>query len=113
MKKHVFVAFALFAIACNAPKHSTAPSGNQSSASGSSQEGTSYETAIVIKEKSETAGVAAEYKWIREHYPGSRNKGQGLQTVKGKSYDVLTIETAGGETKTIYFDISNFFGHLL
>lgn len=60
--------------------------------------------------KNETAGIDAEYKWIRDRYPGSRNLQQVLQMVNGKHYDALTIETADGETKTVYFDITHFYG---
>ena len=33
--------------------------------------GSSYEKAIIILERTETIGVAAEYEWIKIHYPGS------------------------------------------
>ena len=110
--KHLFIAvITMLAIGCTSSRHSTAHSATlQTSAASTSGDGSSYEKAIVIKEKSEGAGVSAEYQWIREHYPGSKTGSQALQNVKGKSYDVLTITTADGVEKKIYFDISNFFG---
>lgn len=74
------------------------------------RDGSSYEKAIVIKEKSETPGVSAEYKWLKEKYPGYTFTGQSLSTYKKTPYDVIKIKTADGEEKTVYFDISNFFG---
>lgn len=73
-------------------------------------DGSSFEKAIVIKEKNETAGVHAEYEWLKENYPGYRTKGQSLSDYKGRPFDIITIITADGFEKSIYFDISNFFG---
>lgn len=101
MKKYLLIALIGFAAACNSSKHTT---------TSSSQNGSSYETAIVIQETHETPGVRAEYKWIADHYPGYKTKMQALQNKNKKSYDVLTIETSDGVEKVIYFDISNFFG---
>lgn len=33
-------------------------------------------------------GVDAEYKWIREHYPGSKTGSQALVFKNGKPYDI-------------------------
>lgn len=76
----------------------------------SPHDGLSYENAVVIKDKSETTGVAAEYTWIRNHYPGSSFGKQSLTNNKGKPYDIIDITTADGQQKSIYFDISNFYG---
>ena len=73
-------------------------------------DGSSYETAIVIREKTESKGVSAEYAWLRQHYPGYRSEGQLLSYNNDKPYDIIHIVTANNEKKTIYFDISNFFG---
>ena len=73
-------------------------------------DGSSYERAIVITEKTEGTGTAAEYAWIRKNYPGSVVSSQSLNFVKHRSYDVLHITTDLGFKKSIYFDISNFFG---
>ena len=75
-------------------------------------DGTSFETAIVMKEKSENEGVKAEYTWLRANYPGYTLKQQGLNFHKEKAYDVLHIITPEGKEKSIYFDISNFYGKL-
>lgn len=73
-------------------------------------DGSSFEKAIVIMEKSETVGVNAEYKWLKDNYPGCTTKGQALVFNNKRPYDILTIKTKDGEEKKIYFDISNFYG---
>ena len=113
MKKITLIPLIVLAVACHSSKHvTTTPSGSteQSSSSGA-REGSSYENAIVIREKHEGPGVDAEYKWIRQQYPGSTVKSQALTNKNGKPYDILTIQTADGTEKKIYFDISNFFGN--
>ncbi|MBX7205154.1 MAG: hypothetical protein K1X81_07000 [Bacteroidia bacterium] len=75
-----------------------------------SQDGSSYAKAIVINEKSESKGVDAEYTWLRLHYPGCKVERQALVFENKKPYDLLYIITREGEKKTVYFDISNFFG---
>jgi hypothetical protein len=106
MRKLLFISFTIFS-ACSSTRHGANLPGLSS---GSLQDGTSYENAVVIQEKSESAGVTAEYKWIREHYPGSRTKMQALHNKNGKTYDVLSIVTANGAEQLIYFDISRFYG---
>ncbi|MBI1831492.1 MAG: hypothetical protein HYR84_08585 [Planctomycetes bacterium] len=54
--------------------------------------------------------VPEEYNWIRDNLPGFKPQMQALQFIDDKPYDVLTVRSAGGEEKTIYFDISSFFG---
>ncbi len=73
-------------------------------------DGSSYEKAVVIQEKSEMTGVDAEYAWLRKYYPGYKFNGQSLNSHEKKSYDIISIVTADGEKKDVYFDISNFFG---
>jgi len=73
-------------------------------------DGASYETAIVITEKSSGKGIAAEYEWVKQNYPGSKVLSQKLSHYKNKSYDILTIQTAEGVEKKVYFDITGFFG---
>jgi hypothetical protein len=73
-------------------------------------DGNSYENAIVIKETNESAGVAAEYSWIQSNIPGAKPKLQSLQSHGGKPYDVIQVELGNGESRNVYFDISNYFG---
>ncbi|HEY6161972.1 MAG TPA: hypothetical protein VI112_12135 [Bacteroidia bacterium] len=73
------------------------------------RDGSSYEKAIIIEETTETTGVAAEYKWLRDHYPNYKMRSQSLSYHDGKPFDVLHIKVKR-KKKNVYFDISNFFG---
>ncbi|PZP50039.1 MAG: hypothetical protein DI598_06470 [Pseudopedobacter saltans] len=73
-------------------------------------DGLSYEKAIAIKETSELNGIAAEKKWLKEHYPDHTMKSQSLMTNNKKPYDVMTMVSPEGKELKVYFDISSFFG---
>ncbi|HEV7405062.1 MAG TPA: hypothetical protein VGO11_19115 [Chthoniobacteraceae bacterium] len=73
-------------------------------------DGSSLEKAIVIKGATEETGVHAEYEYLRQHFPGYKRGSQSLQNAKGHAYDVLEFTTADGMKRTIYFDITAFFG---
>ena len=97
----------------SSPGTSTTSSSDVSSTSVESsakKDGSNYENAIIIKAKNETAGIAAEYKWLREKYPGYKLIQQSLSSEGKKHYDIMKIQTKDGEEKSIYFDITNFFG---
>jgi len=97
-------------IACSPSKNiSTGTTGNTTTV-GTERDGSSYHKAIIIKEKNETKGIKAEYEWLRKNYPGYEAKKQALIVQKKTPYDVITIVTENGEEKSIYFDISNFYG---
>jgi hypothetical protein len=112
MKKiSLLLALNCLLISCSTEKKASENNANQYNSSIITEnDGSSFEKAIVIKEKTEMAGVDAEYAWIRQNYPGSRLKEQYLINKKNKSYDVIEIITSDDTEKSIYFDISNFFG---
>jgi hypothetical protein len=98
-------------LGCASSKKAIGTSANQAFVSNKSDnDGSSYEKAIVIEEKTEGAGVAAEYAWIRKNYPGSQSGSQALMYKDKTPYDVLDIVTSSGEKKKIYFNIINYFG---
>ena len=72
--------------------------------SGFERDGLSIETAVIAK------SIKHEYEWIRNKYPESKLQMQILTTHGSKHYDVFEIEIPSGETTTIYFDISGFYG---
>lgn len=76
----------------------------------SDRDGSSFDKAIIITEKTESAGVDAEYKWLAQHYPGYVMGSQSLVYHEKIPYDILDFKTATGVPKKIYFDISHFFG---
>ena len=69
------------------------------------RDGLSTEKAIIVD------SIAAEYQWVRENCPGFAPEMQALQQINGKPFDVLTVRSASGESRTIYFDISAFYGY--
>ena len=109
---HLVLAFAMLVSSCSTTKKSTSNSQtvNSSTVSNPEADGSSFEKAIIINKKNETDGVAEEYKWLREHYPGYTFRSQSLNYKDKRSYDILKIKTQSGEEKSIYFDITNFFG---
>lgn len=71
--------------------------------------GTSYENAVVIKVKSEGEGVAEEYKWLAESYPGYSTIRKSQTSHGNRHYDIITFKTRDGIEKTAYFDITSFY----
>lgn len=76
------------------------------------RDGSSMASAVIIQAPDESTGVAAEYQWIADRFPGYTRGGQALLNQDGRFYDALDITTASGEHKKFYFDITNFFGKL-
>jgi hypothetical protein len=74
-------------------------------------DGSAPDKAVLIQGAGSSAeGVPAEYRWIAQHYPGAKRVRQALKSFGGKPQDEITIKTAAGEEKVLYFDISGFFG---
>jgi hypothetical protein len=105
----LFIVIGVLAAACASTASDPAPAQPPSPAS-EKNDGSSFETAVVIMEETEDKGVAAEYAWLKQRYPGYRMKRQSLATHDGKPFDIITIITASGEETSVYFDISRFFG---
>src|ERR1700683_2596938 len=75
-------------------------------------DGLTLNAAVLVTARYETVGNRAEYAWIKEHWPGSRRGKQGLITKNNKLYDALTITDTAGQERTLYFDITEYFGKL-
>ncbi len=73
-------------------------------------DGTSMKNAIIIKAPDNGTGVIGEYEWIRKNHPSWKLLKQSLIKDSGKIYDRLDFMTSDGSQKSIYFDITNFFG---
>ncbi len=74
------------------------------------QEGTSIQTAVLIKARSSSEGIAAEYAWIARKHPGFKREKQSLLQEGDKAYDLIEITTADGKRMAYYFDVTSFFG---
>jgi hypothetical protein len=68
------------------------------------RDGSTPEKAIVV------GSVGEEYQWMQRHCPGFQPNMQALQMIDDKPYDVLTWRNDRGEERTVYFDISRFYG---
>ncbi len=73
-------------------------------------DGSSFEQAVIVEAAHESEGIRAEYRWLSEHYPGYKRGPQHLRGANGRAYDQLDIVTAGGQHRSVYFDITSFFG---
>lgn len=73
-------------------------------------DGSSMARAVKIHENDTERGIAAENAWIAEHLPQYRKTGQALLQDKSGIYDRITVRSAAGDTREIYFEISEFFG---
>jgi hypothetical protein len=81
----------------------------QNPSSGKIPDGSSFENAIIIKETSSFEGIAAEWDWLKSKYPGFKFNGQYLIEKDNVFYDKMDIVTRDGQSKSIYFDKSNYF----
>jgi hypothetical protein len=74
-------------------------------------DGLSSDTAVIIKSRSEVAGIRSEYSWITQHYPGAKRLSQALTAwdKAHKRYDVITIKTPDGHDVVVWFNISAMY----
>ena len=73
--------------------------------------GESIEQAVVIKGAKDSPGaVDAEGHWLKVHLPKFTKTGQALLGEKGKKFDEITLRSADGAVKKVYFDITECFG---
>ena len=104
----------LLAAACaSKPAPEPAPAATRPERSGSvpiAPRGTSCNSAVVIDAANEKEGLARENAWIAENYPGAKTVGQALMTCNDKPAGKVDIETANGQKRSIFFDISKWSG---
>jgi hypothetical protein len=65
---------------------------------------------LILGATGENQGVAAEYAWLRKHYPGSKVNRQSMVECETHPTDQMSITTADGRYVDVHFDISDFFG---
>ena len=74
-------------------------------------DGSSFEQAVIISEvNGEVAGIKAEHVWLHKHYPDCRLTRQSLSEANGRAYDQMDIVTKDGQSHSVYFDITSFYG---
>jgi len=67
-------------------------------------DGYSPDTAIVVE------AVRDEYAWLRQHYPDWQLGRQQFTEIDGRSFDIVTVRSADGEERQVYFDITSLMG---
>jgi hypothetical protein len=110
--KAVLLLAVLAAAACaTAPPPAGAPAGAAGHVTYGGGDGSSCEARVLIHGAADgEAGVAAEYAWLKQKYPGHQVERQALGQCEQRPADVITIRTADGKELTVTFDISEFFG---
>tara|TARA_R110002094_G_scaffold182305_1_gene160120 strand:- start:194 stop:601 length:408 start_codon:yes stop_codon:yes gene_type:complete len=89
-------------------------------------DGLSFETAVLLIAKTQKEGVEAQHAWIRLNLPGAQygaplpmdtredeevvSFGQELAQHEGKLYSVIRLTMPDGKLRTVYFDITGYFG---
>ena len=71
---------------------------------------------VILGARNSVAGISAEYKYLQQKF-GRENVDwmltrQSVLKQKGKVYDRMDLEMKDGSKKTVFFDISEFFGKL-
>jgi hypothetical protein len=55
-------------------------------------------------------GIKAEEKWLQQHFPGYVLQKQSLMEQNKRKVDAMEITIGADEYRTVYFDITDFFG---
>ncbi len=76
--------------------------------------GESAEKAIVVHAENEEEGIAAEYEYLFKKF-GLKGKNwnlkrQSLLDFNNRYFDKMEIELSDGSSKSLFFDITEFFG---
>jgi hypothetical protein len=74
------------------------------------RDGTSFDRAIIIDEKTERAGIDAQNTHLLALFPGSKRVSQRFEPYKDKQHEIINISTADGREISVYFDVSSYFG---
>ena len=74
------------------------------------RDGTSFERAIIINEKTERAGIDAENTQLTALFPGSKRVSQRYDIYKDKQHEIVNVTTSDGREVSVYFDVSSYFG---
>ena len=117
MLKTIFTALgvALFCVVMGAPVYAQEAQKPRVTFKGGP--GDTTETAVVISgAPNSMVGIDAEYYFLAKQF-GRQNvdwrlKRQSVLNQKGKVFDRMDLEMKDGSKKTVFFDISEFFGKL-
>lgn len=108
----LLLSFHLLLFSCSSPKKTvnSVPAGTRVTPADRLKGGTSFDDAIVIRVKTEKAGIQEEFRWLRESYPGYALIRKSRVSHGGRQFDLIWFRTRAGVEKTAYFDVTGFFG---
>jgi hypothetical protein len=115
----LFLACCAFLVGCQGvgdtraptPAAAPAPAAVPGQVSFAGGDGNSIEPAVLIKgAPNESVGVSSEYKGVRDHARGLAIRRQSLLSAGGRLYDQLDGVLPNGDSRAVFFDISEFFG---
>ena len=112
MIRAIVYGMALLVLGCETTSKTSATSQSraQLGIAVSSEDGSSIEQAVVIiGAPNSSSGMGAGSNWLAQRYPGYKRRTQTVITVGQRTYEQFEIETADGQTMTLYFDITVFF----
>ncbi len=120
MKKRFLLIIFLLAAGCDSKQVQTGAATKESQSAGhptvkatiAGGDGSSIEKAVIIKAPDNFIGVRIEYTWIKKNCPGWQLEKQSAFKSGNKIYDKMEFRTPDGRLKTIYFDITDFYGKL-
>ncbi len=115
--KYFWMILAVALLSLVAYAHTSLRASPQAKISFSGGPGDTPETAVVIAgAKNSMEGIGAEYRYLEQKFGrrgvGWQLKRQSLYHQQGKVYDRMELEFKDGSKKTLYFEISEFFGKL-
>jgi hypothetical protein len=110
----------LLAAGCESQHAQTGTAAKESQAAGqptvkatvAGGDGSSIDKAVIIKAPDNFIGVRIEYTWIKKNCPGWQLERQSTFKAGNKIYDKMDFRTPDARLKTIYFDITAFYGKL-
>lgn len=73
-------------------------------------DGSSVETAVIIKAPNNYLGVRGEFDWIKRNCPGWKLEVQSVLKGGGKIYDKMYFITPEGRRTNLFFDVTDFYG---
>jgi len=68
--------------------------------------GESTDTAVEVPADAQNGGLDFENNWIYDRYGRFRRHGGGTGSLNGRRYNVVDIELPNGDTRKVYFDIT-------
>ncbi len=86
------------------------------------RDGSSYTSAILISARTQEEGIREEYAYLQKHFPGFRQAeveqvgeeevvfGHHTDIHDGRFFSVHTLVLSNGKIRSVYFDITSYFG---